>query len=235
MARYNKITGSAIAFFLAISNCLTLEAQTILDDTRDKVVLKWAPVPLFDYYNTMQLGVEIPFPDPRFSFQQELGYGHSSFNLWYAERDKVPDRHSFRSRTQLRYYLKEWNSFRIYLAGEYFIRNSRTRSSSYVGVNCENGCDYYKDTPYTTGRLAKAIHFKFGFQTWLSHRVSLDVYGGPGLRTIRSKSFTPGITGHYDDGPWWESHSTDPGEPIPSVAMGFQLGIRLGKIKSSDR
>ncbi len=235
MVRFNIITGSTIAFFLVMANCPTLGAQTILDDTRNKVVLKWAPIPLFDYYNTLQLGVEVPFPDPRFSFQQELGYGHSSFNLWYAERGDIPDRHSFRSRTQLRDYLKEWNSFRIFVAGEYFVRNSRTYGYSYTGVNCDNGCDYYKEVRHTTGRVAKAIHFKFGFQSWLSPRVSLDVYGGPGIRTIRSKSFTPGITDYHDDGPWWESSNTDPGEPIPSIAMGFQLGIRLGKIKPSDR
>ncbi len=234
MARYNKITGSAIAFFLLIANCLTLEAQRVLDETRDKVVLKWAPVPLLDFYNTLQLGVEIPFPDPRFSFQQELGYGHSSFNLWYAEGENVPNRHSFRSRTQLRYYVREWNSFRIFFAGEYFIRNSRTHDTSYIGVNCENGCDYYKETPHTTGRLAKAVHFKFGFQSWISQRVCLDVYAGPGLRSVRSKSFTPGVPGNYDDGPWWEYYRTPPGKPIASFAMGFQLGIRLGKIKPSD-
>ena len=235
MARYSTIAGKAISFFLVISSCLPLVAQTILEENRNKVVLKWAPVPLFDFYNTLQLGVEIPFPDPRFSFQQELGYGHSSFNIWYAEREDMPDRHSFRSRSQLRYYLREWNSFRIYFAGEYFIRNSRTYARSYIGGNCEHGCDYYKETPHATARLAKAVHLKFGFQSWLSPRICMDVYAGPGFRSIRSKSFTTNVPDYYDDGPWWENSNTRAGQPIPSFAMGFQLGIRLGKIKSSDR
>lgn len=215
---------------------LGVSGQTVLDDTRDKVVLKWAPLSMLDYYNTFQVGAEIPFSNPRFSFQQEFGYGHSRFNVWFAERDDVPDRHIFRSRSQFRYYFKEWNSFRLFAAAEFALRRSRTFNAKYIGVDCDGECSYFRETEYTTERLVNALHGKFGFQTWLSRRVSLDVYTGFGLRTVKNKSLTPGISPSWDDdGGWWDEPNASFREPSPSFVPGFQIGIRLGKIRSELR
>lgn len=210
--------------------------QTVLDDTRDKIVLKWAPLSMLDYYNTFQFGAEIPFRNPRFSLQQEFGYGHSRFNVWFAENEDVPNRHIFRSRSQFRYYFKEWNSFRLFAAAEFALRRSRTFNVKYIGTDCDGGCSYFKETEYTTERLVNALHWKFGFQTWLSRRVSLDVYTGFGLRTVKSKSLTPGILPSWDDdGGWWDEPNAGFRDPLPSLAPGFQIGIHLGKITSGVR
>lgn len=207
-------------------------AQTLPDDSRDNVVLKWAPLSMLDYHNTFQVGVEIPLPVPGLSFQQELGYGHARFSIWHSENARVPDRHNFRSRSQLRYYVKGWNTFRLFAAAEHFLRRSVTQNMDYIGVECDGPCAYYRETEYTTERIVNAFHGKFGFQTWLTPRLCLDVYSGLGIRGIKSRSLTPGVTSvrWQDDGGWWEEANVPLKRPVASLSTGFQLGIRLGKI-----
>lgn len=207
--------------------------QTLLEEVRSDVVLKIAPLPLFDIYNTAQVGIEIPFKDSQFTFQQELGYGHTNFSIWYAEDESRPDRHHVRSRTQLRYYFREWNKVRVYLAGEYFLRNSITRNHEWRGTDCDNwgGCAYFTEQNYKTGRIAHALHAKFGFQFWLSERIAMEFYTGLGVRQIQIKSLSgnPPEWFRDDTDAWWEPEGKGVHGPYPSVAMGFQLGIRLGK------
>jgi hypothetical protein len=61
-----------------------------LDTLGSVIILKFTPLALFDLDNTVQAGVEVPLRNPAWTEQQELGYGHSAFNLWYAEREEHP-------------------------------------------------------------------------------------------------------------------------------------------------
>lgn len=207
-----------------------VKSQTLLEQNRDHVVLKWAPLSLFEYYNTFLLGVEIPFRNPRFTFQQELGYGHASMSIWFTEDEARPNRHVVRSNSQFRFYIKEWKSFRLFTAAEYFLRRSRTYAIEFDPHDCEGGCADYSGAPYDTERIVNALHLKFGFQAWLSRRISLEVYTGYGYRTIKSRSLTPGVSPLWRNKErWWDIPQASLREPLPSFAPGFQIGLLLGK------
>src|SRR5690606_41440045 len=74
-----------------------VKSQTLLEQNRDHVVLKWAPLSLFEYYNTFLLGVQIPLRNQRFTSHLVLGYGHPSMSIWFSEYEEWPKRNAFAS------------------------------------------------------------------------------------------------------------------------------------------
>jgi hypothetical protein len=209
-------------------------AAQSLPDYRNRVTVKWAPLSMLDYYNTFLIGAEIPLPNPRFSIQQELGYGHANFSVWYAERNDQPDRSHFRSRSQVRFYVKEWPSVRMFVAAEHMLRRSKTVGMNYQKEQCPNppDCDYYREVGYTAERIANAFHGKFGFQFLPSPRLTIDIYSGFGVKAIRSRPLTTGFLYEFDNDRrvWWEGNDVRFRDPDPSLTTGFQIGIRLGKM-----
>ncbi len=209
-------------------------AQVLRPDTLGSVViLKITPLTLFDLDNTLQLGLEVPFRDPAWTFQQEMGYGHSAFNLWYNERENYPDRETWRFRSQLRYYFRKNNQSSPYIAGEYlFKKNSEERTES-VGVDCPNGrfgpCAYFQVKERHLFRFVGAFHVKWGWQFKMGNRWYFDTYVGGGIRALQVR---------YQDGMdrtdfGWRFRSlfrdSAPGRygPSPSFSAGVHFGYRL--------
>lgn len=214
--------------------CPSLNAQTSLETARNKVILKWAPLSLFDIYGTFLVGAEIPLPVPHLSVQQEFGYGNNIFTGWQGQDDKKIRQNYFRSRSQLRYYVGEWNTFRIYFAGEYMLRKYRAYNTIYLRPCDEPAdCDYFMESDYRTERVTNTILAKFGFQRWLSRRISLDIYAGMGKKWEMGRSRSPGIPYIAHEDVLYRNNifalTTD--SPINALNTGFQLGILLGRIK----
>ncbi len=208
-----------------------LSAQTFLEDVSGKVILKSAPLSLYDVTNTFQTGIEIPFPNARFSFQQELGYGHSAMNVWLVPEGSIKPQHNVKSRTQLRFYYKDWVRGRGYLAGEVFFRNSVIRDKDWIGVGCGgiNGCNYFEEKAYSTRKTVLGLHMKMGWQVYFANRVTLDMFVGGGLRRRTNRSLTPGVDRISGGNWWWRDTSRGTHGPFPSLACGFNVGIWLGK------
>ena len=208
-------------------------AQIDLEQSRKHVILKWSPLSLYDFDNTFQLGVEVPLPDSRFTIQQDIGYGQANFNVWYMGRNSNrPDKSTIKARTQFRFYFLERSRFRAYVAGEYLYKRVVNRKQDWIGRDCavSGGCSFFENMYVRQGRFVNALHAKAGWHFYFSNRISLDVFTGFGLRRIEMRIITPGVQNINLDRAWWLGNSAfNNPEVIPSLAVGFHLGVALGK------
>lgn len=214
-------------------------AQIDPEETREHVILKWSPLSMFDIDNTVQIGIEIPFKNDRFTIQQEAGYGNSNFNVWYAQEEHRPDESTVKSRTQFRYYFYEKTRFRSYVAGEYMYKRVVTREMQGVGRECSltGGCSYFQNTNVKQGRFVGAFHVKAGWQFYYSNRTTFDLFAGIGLRRANIKMLTPNVENVRIDNDWyfWRNNSIGRQQVVPSLSLGFHLGIALGKFNKTNR
>lgn len=220
-----------LCLFLISSTCSL--AQIDPEESRKHIIVKWSPLSLFDIDNTFQVGAEIPLKDNRFTIQQDVGYGHSSFNVWYAEEEDRPNKATIKARTQFRYYFFEKTRFRSYVAGEYLYKRLVNSERQWVGVDCSGtgGCSYFENKNVRQGRFVNALHVKAGWQFYFSNRTSLDVFAGFGLRKAHVRSLTEGAQNINFNGGWefFRSDANGSHEVIPSLSLGFHLGVAIGK------
>ncbi|CAG4995455.1 hypothetical protein DYBT9275_01642 [Dyadobacter sp. CECT 9275] len=220
-----------------LSFCLlgTAFAQINPEESRKHIILKVMPLGMFDVDNTFQLGAEIPFPDNRFTVQQEAGYGHSSFNIWYNDADSGgrPDKNTIKTRTQLRFYFYQKRFARSYVAGEYLFKRVVNKETRWVGTDCATtgGCSFFEYKEVRFGRFVNALHVKAGWQFYFANRMTMDLYTGLGLRKPTYRTLTPNAENlsPRDNWLWWSGDWADGGEVIPSLAFGFSIGVTLGK------
>ncbi|TDB68167.1 DUF3575 domain-containing protein [Arundinibacter roseus] len=230
--------GWLIGFFIFLG--MSVQAQRASTDSLSSVImLKVTPLALFDLDNTVQVGIELPLPNPAWTFQQEMGYGHSAFNLWYSERLENPNRETWRFRSQLRYYFRKRNQQSPYLAAEFlFKKNSREKLES-IGMDCtgeffNRQCAYFQNRTTHLGRFVNAFHLKWGWQFYLSERWSMDMYAGAGLRGLKVKYLSPNVDDQpFRDNNFFDVRTDEPGAygPFPSLSMGLHLSYSLSKNK----
>ncbi|WP_439559347.1 hypothetical protein [Dyadobacter sp.] len=220
--------------FLLIGTALTY-AQVDAWNAANHVIIKYSPAAMFDSDNTIQFGVEVPLGKSGISLQQDLGYGHSSFNLWYYEVTTVPDKSTYKSRTQLRYYYFSKQRVRGYFAGEFMYKRVVYRQNQWVGMDCaeSGGCNYSENKDVKIGRIAAAGHARLGWQFYFPSRMTLDLFTGFGLRNINVKTLTAGLDNARVQSPQEMWSETTPGTHyvVPSLVLGFHLGVVLGKIR----
>lgn len=225
-------------FFLGALLLLTgtVHAQRVGPDTLGSAsYLKITPLALFDIDNTIQVGLELPLPNPAWTMQQEAGYGHSAFNLWQGEREKHPDRETWRFRTQIRYYFLKQNQRSSYLAGEYLFKKNSEERFHAVGMDCAEGqfgptCAYFRNQETHLGRFVNAFHLKFGGQFPIGKRWMMDLYVGLGIRGLRVR-YLSAVANELPFENIFDIRTNRPGvyEPSGSLSSGFHLGYRLGE------
>ena len=186
---------------------------------------------MFDFDNTVQIGAEIPLHDQRFTIQQDIGYGNANFNVWYSEGSERPNKYTIKSRTQFRFYFVERPRFRSYVAGEYLHKRVVRSEDRWAGRDCAvtGGCSFFEYARVQQGRFVKAFHAKVGWQFYFPNRTSLDIFAGMGMRQARVKTITPGFGDVNLGSDFWWSNSNGVHQVIPSLAIGFHLGLALGK------
>ena len=211
-------------------------AQVPPPDTLGSVIiLKLTPLALFDLDNTIQAGIEVPLPNPAWTIQQEIGYGHSAFNLWHAEREEHPRRETWRSRSQIRYYFRKTNQRSAYIAGEYLFKKNSEEKFESVGYECIGGrfnqqCAYFKNQEVHLGRFVNAFHLKWGGQFSIGERWLMDIYLGLGIRALNVRYLgLPRNTTSDDQFDFFNIRTDIPGRyrPTGSFSMGFHFGYRL--------
>ncbi|MCF2487602.1 hypothetical protein [Dyadobacter sp. CY347] len=200
------------------------------------VIIKFAPMSLFDFDNSVQFGVEVPLGTTGISLQQDLGYGPSAMNLWYSPGADQPNKETFKSRTQLRYYYLTKRRMKPYIAGEFMLKKVIYRDNKWVGMECEQpwgNCGYFENTLVKTRRMVQAGHAKAGMQFYFSSRIALDLFAGVGFRSIRVKAITdlPENTRIPRTDRWFEYDTPGTTDFIPSLTLGAHLGIILGKFE----
>ncbi len=228
-----KKYGLLLSLSLAGSVCF---AQIPKPNTLGSVIiLKITPLALFDLDNTVQIGLEVPLRNPAWTIQQELGYGHSAFNLWYGERIEHPNRETWRSRTQLRYYFRDQNRNSPYLAGEYLFKLNREKKYESVGMECANGqfgpCAYFQNRDTHLGRFVNAFHVKWGWQFPMGKRMTFDTYVGGGIRAlnVRYLGLPEDTRRNVNNTDFFDIRTNRIGRygPMGSFSMGFHLGWRI--------
>ncbi|MPR32226.1 DUF3575 domain-containing protein [Salmonirosea aquatica] len=221
---------------LFVCSLASAYAQVPSPDTLGSVIiLKVTPLALFDLDNTVQAGIEVPLWNPAWTVQQEVGYGHSAFNLWHVERDEHPHRETWRSRSQIRYYFHKRNQQSAYIAGEYLFKKNSEEQFESVGYDCTGGrfnqqCAYFKNQDTHLGRFVNAFHIKWGGQIVMGERWLMDIYLGLGIRALNVRYLGLPRNTRSDDQVDFFSIRTDiPGRyrPTGSLSMGFHFGYRL--------
>lgn len=238
-AKNNRLFRCIITFALLIYILPFLQAQVI---PLPKAILKTIPSTLVDPDNTLTLGVEVPLAN-HWSVQQEVGWGHNSFNVFSSEREQYPNRQTWRFRPQVRYYFSDISSPNgsFFIALEYFQKVVLTDRMQAVGRDCNpltGACAYFQEIPVRTRRRVAAGHFKWGYAFESQHRMSLEIYMGLGIRELVVTDNSGGATGTnlWARGGFLTFRSERPGNygTMPGVSAGIALGyaFRSGKPKA---
>ncbi|WP_428659768.1 DUF3575 domain-containing protein [Runella sp.] len=218
----------ALALLILVNTIVvTLHAQVI---PLPKAILKTIPSTLIDPDNTLTLGLEVPLTN-RWSVQQEVGWGHNSFNVYSSEREEYPNRQTWRFRSQIRYYFSDISSPNgsFFIALEYFRKNVLTDQIQSVGRDCDpltGACAYFQVLPVRINRQVSAGHFKWGYAFSTQSKITIEIYMGLGIRSLivkdnsgrtmtnifrnRFLTFRPDTPGNYGT--------------MPGVSAGIALG-----------
>ncbi|CAG5074556.1 hypothetical protein DYBT9623_05243 [Dyadobacter sp. CECT 9623] len=225
-------------YLLVLAFCLILtrvSAQVDAQTASDHVIIKYSPLPMFDFDNTIQVGVEIPLGKSGVTLQQDLGFGRSTFSAWYTESTNVPDKTTYKSRTTLRYYYFTKRRVRGYFGGEFMFKQVVYRQNQWVGMDCSGfgGCGYFENKDVRIARVVGAGHGKIGWQFYFPSRLTMDLFAGMGMRSIKVRTLTPGLNDAFVRGPdeFWASSTPGTRDFVPSLVLGFHLGIVLGKFE----
>lgn len=225
-------------FFLIYVACIFFPVSKVLaqidvEKAKNHVIVKFSPLPLFDADNTVQFGVEVPLGKSGWSLQEDLGYGQSSFGIWYTDEVNPPNKEIFKSRTQLRYYYFDGRRVRGYVGGEFLYKKVVYRDNQWVGMDCNEfgRCGFFENRDIKIGRFVAAGHARMGWQFYLGSRIALDLFTGFGMRHIGVRAITPSLENVRYSKPreMWSNTSPGTGEMVPSLVLGFHFGLVLGK------
>jgi hypothetical protein len=222
----------ASLFYFCLSEVF---AQVDAANAANHVIIKYSPLPMFDSDNTIQFGVEVPLGKSGISLQEDLGYGHSKFNLWYQETNHVPNKATYKSRTHIRYYYFDRRRVRGYVGAEFLYKKVVYSENQWVGMECSGfgGCNFFENKDVKVARVAIAGHARLGWQLYFPSRLTLDFFTGIGMRSINVRTLTPGLENAQVTSPEeiWVSNTPGSHYVVPSLVLGVHLGIVLGKIQ----
>lgn len=219
------------------------------------LVLKLAPLGLFDIDPTVQAAIEIPLR-PKWSVQQEVGYGWQSLDPlrrkdWDWFYLAVP-KSTFRARTEVRYYFSpdllrrykaKVGSNGFYAAGELLFKQLNHKRPGFTIKSIPSTGPLSPQTQFTPGttrvtRNVYGIQAKIGYQTNLSKsgknpQFIVDVYMGVGFRIISVRQ-TNGPELRATDQEDLDQTRFEPFQGTirkPSVSGGVKIGwmINTGK------
>lgn len=223
---------TVLTFLYPFCSCF---AQFDVESAKRHVIIKYSPLPMFDFDNTIQFGVEVPLGNGDFALQEDLGYGNSSFSGWY-DKDDRPDKQIFKSRTHLRWYFMERRRMRAYLGPEVLYKKVVYRDSQWAGRDCDGPfgpCSFFQNQNVRVDKNVVAGHARFGWQFITPSRFTFDVFAGVGFRHIFATSHSPGVPDSqvlriHDN---WEDLDPNKSDLRPSAVLGFHFGIVLGKYR----
>lgn len=223
---------TVIALFCSLGSAF---AQFDVESSKRHAIIKYSPLPMFDFDNTIQFGVEVPLGKGNFSLQQDLGYGPSGMSSWQQD-DNDPDKRTFKSRTHLHWYVMERRRMRAYVGPEVLFKKVVFRESQWVGRDCSGRfgpCSFFQNQNVRVDKNVVAAHARFGWQFITPSRFTFDVFTGIGFRHVFVTSHSPGIPDSEVQGidDTWEILRPNESDLIPSAVLGFHLGIILGKFR----
>ncbi len=209
------------------------------------VVLKLAPLTLFEFQNTFELGAEVRMSD-RMSIQGQLGYA-PDWLIWESSTTQYTNRENWRGRLETRWYIGHPRrtvrsgppAFPLgrYVAIDLLYKQMNTINQQTIGRQCTGGCAYFEKTRDLTTRYIGGIGIKLGSQTVIGYQRStgapswlLDAYVGVSIRKgwTEQPAVEPDAIRFYNGSGFL---SVDPfrapNQFSPNVLMGLKVGFAL--------
>jgi hypothetical protein len=190
-----------------------------------RVIIKFAPLSLIDFYSSIQAGVEFRL-SPLVGLQTELGYIMPLTGNLIYDYEQYKRMTGVRSRNEIRFYLG--NSFidgEQYLALEAMFTRVRFQREGIFGFNCGTfECDYFEKSHYSLVQNIKAFHVKYGFQNINYKNIVFDFYGGVGIRSVEVLTVDKPEATQFRRPLFWN------GENIVTVWPSLSFGVKVGYV-----
>lgn len=234
-----KILQSVIALLFIVWGAYA-HAQINKEESPDHMILKFSILSLHDFDNTFMFGLEVPFKDNRFTVQQDLGYGNTRFNFYRTSSDRDRILHNFKSVTSFKYYFARRPKVSYYFGLEYMFKRVSRSDMQWVNKDCVDWqCAYSEYMQVKLARFGYALRPKIGWQFYYRNRITIDLHAGIGGQKSVFKTLSPGLEGaRYDKevGLWSSNYYSNNNytEILPSLTLGFNIGLTLGKFEKKD-
>jgi len=229
-----------IACFLLALN--TVFAQDSLQ--KKHLILKIAPLTLFDIDNTFQLATEHSLSkNNRWTLSEELGYGQGKANIWGETNTYGPYREHYRAKLEARKYGKKISDMTgTYVAYELFYKQVNDHLNRSIGRECESGpCNYYENLDYPVSKYVVGTTIKIGYQARFrdedkkNTKFVFDFYVGLGIRKVMIDHKVD-LTLDNSSGAFYGNNFSfgfgsfgykDRTYNVPHVAFGIRLGYTI--------
>lgn len=235
-----------ILLFLSIGNAVA-QADSAAVQT-PFTVIKTSPLSVFDLDNSFTIGVEKSINKNQ-SYQVEIGYGNSNWNLWTRSGNFIDSRNEFENFNIIRL-RTEWRRYRFrnigtlpeggYFAVEGFFKYVGKRDFYNVGREVIGGQpSFFEFVEGNKRKIVGGTHFKLGWQSFVFNdnpdkepHFLLDFYVGLGFRIIDYR-FTYDDQNPDDTLAFQSSRlfgtiaPVNETSPLVSGTLGFKLGYLL--------
>lgn len=198
-----------------------------------RMVLKFAPLSLVDFYSAIQFALEYRIGKVS-AIQLEAGYITPLLPKDTSFEDDFREMEGYRVRSEYRHYfrLNSDQTGGLYFAPEILFLHVDFERTGTFGINVTGlpDYDYYQQMDYDVTKEVLGYHAKIGYQKKFTDYFILDFYGGLGARHVFIDSNRPGVIGRsevireeylfhnlYDKGVF---HRV-------SASLGFKIGFLL--------
>jgi hypothetical protein len=208
--------------------------------TMPRVILKAAPLTMFELQNTFELGAEVRITR-RFSLQGQFGYA-PHWLLWRSLPDRYTRRENWRGRLETRWYTglyadKGFFPTGPYIALDLLYKQLNAYEVATVGKECQGfGCAYYRKGNDPVVRYIGAVNVKVGSQRVIGYRGNtdqplwlLDGYVGIGVRFGRTDRQASEAGDQYFD-PGTPFDFTDPFRQENKASYNVVAGLKVGYV-----
>jgi hypothetical protein len=144
--------------------------------------IKFSPLHMLNYYPSMQLAFEHRL-GRQTSLQWEGGY---VFPISSEETSDAYNKRGFKAKLDFRYYWL-FGKLNAFIAPELYYNSVNYNKNGTFGIDCSNGCDYYRYAKYETQYREKGINLKVGMLHRFG-RISFEYFAGISQRFIEYKS-----------------------------------------------
>ncbi len=181
------------------------------------------------------------FPTLDFSFEQriyrqvtaQVGYGYVLNYSSFDDDNEITDRRGHKIRAEVRYYITQRTRVLPYTSAEY-VRNYIRYDHMIESRGCFDpicSFTYQKRSDYPVKLNEEGVNIKFGFVTYIKHRVMIDINAGLRYRHLNyNESDLPLPSDRFDedefDGFFPEPYTEEDRELLRLV-IGVRFGYRF--------
>ena len=148
-----------------------------------KVILKVDLLSFFDSYSNLLIDVEHRLK-PDIYLQHGIGFVTGFNNYDFDDDEFINDPIGFKLRNEIRFYLdfRKQSRKAFYLAPELLYGYVFGDEEETVGVNCDNGCDFFRLVDFRAKRQEAALHLKLGNQRIYREKLAVEYFFGVGYK-----------------------------------------------------